>query len=443
MVEANVKILAELRVFLHEVANNKELRELFSSDPQDFTRHRKLPFERLVAMIINMPKRSLSVELHDFFSRIAPACSACTKGAFSQQRLKLNSLFFKVWNNWLVMLFYSLYGNSVKRWRSFIVQAVDGSTAYLVQNKEVARYFGTQTNQYGAVPMVRIMQTQDVLNDLTLWGDIYSIADSEPDILASRIDTLSSDTLTLLDRGYPSYGLMYLMLHQETPRHFVMRCQSNFNKEVVAFLQSDGHSKIIELTPSPDAIKMLRKHGYIVTSTTALKIRMVKIALPNGGTEVLLTSLCDEQLYSVKDLYFLYGLRWRIETTYNKQKNQQQLEQFSGHRPSSIEQDYAASLFVANLQSLIEKQCEPFLAQKSRRTKHRHRINRNVSWAFLKHNIVKLFLEKDVKMILLSLQRLFEKHTEPIRPGRTYPHIVKHKRKKGKFQTYTNFKRAI
>ena len=62
----------------------------------------------------------------------------------------------------------------------------------------------------------------------------------------------------------------------------------------------------------------------------------------------------------------LYAKRWTIEGAYNTQKNQLQIEIFSGHRVICIEQDYAAALFVANLQSILEKQCEDQLAGRQR-----------------------------------------------------------------------------
>ena len=49
---------------------------------------------------------------------------------------------------------------------------------------------------------------------------------------------------------------------------------------------------------------------------------------------------------------------WKIEISYGKQKNQLQMKIFNGHRVVCIEQDYAAGLFAANLQSIIEKQCD-------------------------------------------------------------------------------------
>ena len=170
---------------------------------------------------------------------------------------------------------------------------------------------------------------------------------------------------------------------------------------------------------------------------------MVKLKLSSGETELLLTNLYDEKRFTLEDLNYLYGLRWRIETTYNKQKNQQQMEQFSGHRVICIEQDYAASLFVANLQSLIEKQCENYLHRISKRRRYRHKINRNVSWASLKHTIIQLFLNNEPRQVLIQLQKAFERNTEPIRPGRHFPRVIKAKRLNGKYQTFTNYRRAI
>ena len=170
---------------------------------------------------------------------------------------------------------------------------------------------------------------------------------------------------------------------------------------------------------------------------------MVKVKLPTGEMEILLANLYNERVFTLEDLKYLYGLRWGIETTYYKQKNQQQMEQFSGHRVICIQQDYAAGIFVANLQSLIEKQCEHYLQTINEKRKLRYRINRNVSWASMKHTIVKLFLHNNPEQILLHLQKAFEQNIEPVRPGRQNPRVRKSKRLYGKYQTFTNYKRAI
>lgn len=443
MVEANVRIIEELKYFLEIVSNEAELRKAVTFSEKDFTRNRKLNLKRVVSLILNMPKRSLSIEVKEFFDSLEKGLEPSTKGAFSLQRGKLRALFFQAWNRCLVGSFYHHYGNNVKRWRGFRIQAVDGSTAYLLNKKEVVEYFGTQDNHCVSIPMARIMQVQDILNDITVWGDICPIKESEQSIMSGQVSSLAEDSITLFDRGYPSYALMYLMNNQETPRYFVMRCKESFNNEVKRFVQSKETDQVIELKPTSNAIATLYEQGYIVKVSTTVKVRMVKVKLKNGQTEILLTNLYDEQLFTREDLKYLYGLRWGIETTYGKEKNQQQIEQFSGHRVICIQQDYAASLLVANLQSLIEKQCEGYLSQVNQRCKHCYRINRNVSWASMKHSIVKLFLQNDPELILIKLQKAFERNIEPMRPGRQYKRVRKTRRLNGKYQTFTNYKRAI
>jgi len=54
-------------------------------------------------------------------------------------------------------------------------------------------------------------------------------------------------------------------------------------------MQSAKSSKIVELTPNAAAIATLREHHYIVTAKTTIKVRMVKVKLSSGETEILLT----------------------------------------------------------------------------------------------------------------------------------------------------------
>jgi hypothetical protein len=105
---------------------------------------------------------------------------------------------------------------------------------------------------------------------------------------------------------------------------------------------------------------------------------------------------------------------------------------------------FYATLFVANLQSLIENQSDDYLLSVSGHRKYRYRINRNISWAVLKNTLFKLFLEEDNPHLLLKhIQQLFEDCLEPVRPNRKAKRIRKTKRMNGKYQTFTDCKRAI
>ncbi|MCM4155824.1 hypothetical protein [Gramella sp. AN32] len=307
MVEANLRIIEELKTFLDMVCEQKELKDLLVQNPSDFSRDRKLTLRRVAGMILNMPKRSLNIELREFFEALGVGSSTASKGAFSLQRTKLLPMFFEVWNDLLVDCFYHYYGESAKRWKGFRVQAVDGSTAYLVSRPDVVAEFGTQPNQHGDIPMARVMQLYDVLNQINIWGSILPFKLGEQAIMAKRVHSLYPDSLTLFDRNYPSYSLIYSMLNEESPRHFVMRCKSNFNKEVRRFVQSDSTSEIVQFRPSTSAISTLWGNGHHVTADTEITVRMVKVVLSTGAMEILLTNLYDEDIYSIGDLKYLYG----------------------------------------------------------------------------------------------------------------------------------------
>ena len=443
MVNANVKIIEVLQSFLNSVVEDPEIRSLFSSKPTDFTRARKLPLKKLAGMLINLPKRSLSIELEQFFETLDESHFCCTKAAFSLQRTKLRPIFFKVWNDFLIKSFYIFYDDNVKRWEGFRVLAVDGSNVSVMNVPEVVKHFGSADNQYGGVPMARVMEIHDVLNNMTIWGDIFPRKISENAIIAAHIHHLPPDSITLFDRGFPSYHLIYLLANEETPRHFVMRVKVTFSNMVKDFVASRKKNLITTIYPSLDSIVELRMHHYIVTKETGIKIRMVKVELPDGEIEVLLTNLFDKKIFTLKKMSKLYFMRWKIETTYNKQKNQMQMEIFSGHRVVCIEQDYAAGLFVANLQSIIEKQCEQVVKVMATSRRREYKINQNISWAHLKNRILKLFIQSNNSFtIFVELQHLFVKNIEPVRPGRHVPRTLT-KRKRGKYQTFTNYRKAV
>lgn len=443
MVRTNVKIIEELKLFLDTVLEHPEIRGLFTTKPSDFSRERKLPLRKLIGFLINLPKRSLSVEIQSFFEVLDQGGASCTKGAFSLQRTKLKPDFFTVWNAFLVECFYTHYGTHVQHWKGFRLLAVDGSTFTVVNVPETLEHFGAANNQYRGVPMARVMQIHDVLNDITLWGGIFPKTRSENGIMADNVHCLPADSLTLFDRGFPSYALMYLMISQEEPRHFAIRCKAAYRKEVKSFMQSADSDVTTIMYPSVESIENLKKQGYIIPKDTGIAIRMVKIILPDGETEILLTNLYDQERFSIQEMGKLYFMRWKIETAYGKQKNQMQMEITSGHRVVCIEQDYAAGLFVANLQSVIEKQCQTQVKEISHRRQHGYQVNKNASWAALKDRILRIFVQQaDSYTLLMELQHLFVKNIEPVRTGRQVPRVPEN-RKRGKYQTFTNYRRAI
>ena len=443
MVEANIKIIEDLKEVLNIINNYSKVKKLFTDSETDFTRDRKLTFNRTVLLIVNMLKRSLSIEVRDFFENCIDELISCTKSALTIQRKKIKSVFFEVWNKQFVNSFYEYYGTNLKMWRGFLIIAVDGSTTTLFNKESVIKHFGCTKNQHGVTPLARIMKFYDVLNNIVVFSKIYSIKTGERTIVENNIEELPENSISIYDRGFPSFSLMYLLINQEKTRHFVMRCKVDFNLQVKEFMLSKSTDTIKYLYSNNDAQNKLHQHGYQMFKNTKIKIRMIKVILDSGETEVLLTNLYDTIKYETSCFKELYFLRWGIETSYDGDKNKQQIEQFSGHSVWSIEQDFYAAILISNLQSIIEKQSEKHLKILNKTRKYDYKINKNVSIGSMKNKIVNLFFAQNPESILLHLQKLFEQNIEPVRKNRTYARITNKPKPRGKFITLTNYKRAI
>lgn len=442
MTSTNIEIILILKDFLQQVQNNPELRNHFASS-QSFTRQRKLPLDRIAYLVISLLKRSLSVELEDFFSTHYPSEACVTKAAFCKQREKLHYSFFALWNAVLVNSFYRLYGKQIKRWNGLRLVAIDGSTSYLVNKPELFEHFGIQINQSTSVVMGRIMTARDVLNGINIFSQLYPINTSEQQIAYQWIPNLEKDMLAIYDRGFPSFTAMYLHLEQEAPVNFVVRCKNNFNKEVSCFSQSGCSDLLVEMKATNSAISELYKQGYKVTSETKVKVRLVKVQLPDGKTEILITSLLDTKKHPLHLFGELYFKRWGIETEYAMQKNYLQLELLSGYKVNTILQDFHASIFVSNLQYILSIPAQIKSEKKHKNRIYSYQINRNIAIENLKHCLITLFNRKNTKALIQKIEKLFARYIEPVRPDRQLLRIVKGKRTKGKYQTWTNYKRAI
>lgn len=89
MLDANLKIIEELKAFISIVSETPDILEKFSIKKGSFTRERKLPFGRLVLLIAKLCKKTLGLEIDKFFEELNLETRCCVS-AFSQQRMKLD-----------------------------------------------------------------------------------------------------------------------------------------------------------------------------------------------------------------------------------------------------------------------------------------------------------------------------------------------------------------
>ena len=105
-----------------------------------------------------------------------------------------------------------------------------------------------------------------------------------------------------------------------------------------------------------------------------IRLRLIRIELDTGETEILATSLTDMIKYPYEIFAELYHLRWPIEEDYNALKYRLQIENFSGKSIHSVYQDFHAKVFSKNLTAVIATTTREDIIQKSRELKYDHQI---------------------------------------------------------------------
>ncbi len=439
MFDVNVKIISELKSFLSFVIADKRLLNLFSVSDKDFTRSRKLPFEKVAVLIARLCKKTLSVEINSFFEETGSSVS-CSVSAFSQQRVKLEPTFFHYWNKVLTGSFYFYSQDAVKRWKGYRVNAADGSNISLINNKALSGYFGGQRNQSGSFIQAKTFYHYDVLNELIVLSDIKPYRYGEVKMAYHAINDIAEDVLTIYDRNFSSYKMVALHLWQEKERKFVIRAKESHNW-IKAFIESGKQSAVVSMVPSKETIEGLKTSGFIITKETALRVRLVRVELEKS-TEVLITNLWEEEGHGTGEFRDVYNMRWGIETNIAVQKNILQLESFSGLTVESVLQEFYATVLITNLHAVIIKDAQQTVEEKMKSRKYPVKINKNKSYGKLKLQLVKLFTNQEPETILKLLHEHFIKEVIPIRKGRSFPRIRKNIQSKSKFKTYTNFKPA-
>lgn len=439
MLQANVKIIAELKQFITIVSSDKELLGRFSVSARDFIRTRKLPFEKLVLLIAKLCKKTLSIEIETFFEEMSSTVK-CSVSAFTQQRLKLEPSFFYYWNQLLKESYYHYYGTEVKRWKGYRVIAADGSNISLINNACLSKYFGGQSNQQNNYVLAKTFYHYDVLNELIVLPQIKPYRYGELFMAYDAIDSIEDDMLTIYDRNFSNYKMVALHLLQEKERKFVIRAKETQNM-IKAFIASGKSSSIVYMKPTSSSIAGLKKKGFIVTKNTLLKVRLVRVELPES-IEVLITNLWEEDGHPTAQFKELYALRWGVETNIGIQKNILQLESFSGLTVHAVVQDFYATVMMTNLHSILIKDAQQTVESKMPSRKYPMKVNKNKSFGKLKLNLVALFVENNVETILKKLHDHFIRDVIPIRKGRSFKRVRKNIQSKSKYKTFTNFKPA-
>ena len=421
-------VKAMLFTSIHELAANPEHYVLHPG--KDFSRNRKLGFQRLLLMLLTMEGDCIKEELYRYFGRSTDTPS---KAAFYKQRKKVKEDAFRS----LLVSFTQKCQKKLLKGKYSLV-ACDGSAADIFRNPDDSDTFfepnGKSTRGFNQIHINAFFSVLDKkITDLLIQP---ARKRNEYSAFCQMVDRSESDTpvIYLCDRGYASYNAFAHVI--ESGQFFVMRCTDDKTEKILGFpldniqqldyhverILSRSQSKKTRLHPEQEEqYRFVCKNvpmDYITQGHPEyrLSLRIIRIELSDSCYENLITNL-PELDFDFDDLKDLYHLRWDEETSFRDLKYPLCLKAFHSQKYEYIIQEVWARAILYNFCSEIAMAVE--IPEKKR--KYVYQVNYSEAI-----KICRDFLRIH-DGTTLDVEGLIAQNILPVRPGRTFPRQARFK----------------
>ena len=365
-----------------------------------FTRKRKLGAKGLLMILLQRLAYSLQLGLDRYYEFLEQP--SVSKQAFSQARAGLNPEFVRKFADGIAEI--QARDGSAPSYRGMRLIAMDGTDIALENSDELKEAFGCSGPKRDAATALGSL-AYGPLDHAIYDCQIAPYATDERELaklhMARLLELGLRGSLLLFDRWYPSAE--FLAYTQNAGFFYVMRVRKKWNLQADA-IQTEGR------------ITLSRQNQ-------ALQIRVLKVEIPGGTTETLLTNL-PETLLPRENAAELYFKRWAVETAFDTLKSKLQLENFSGKTEVSVRQDFYATVYLAGFVMICAEDANKIIehADQGKNLKYTRKANLNRSIYYLRERFWRILLEDDpvVRNALLDhLCHDIAQHPEPIRPGRS------------------------
>ena len=372
--------------------------------PTDFTRDRKMPFEEVILFMLLSFKCSTQSALRRFFTALCKPVFM-KQQSFSEARAKIKvEAFIQLFN----LTVEVMRANCRRTWHGYRLLAVDGSKIALPADKKLLKHFGG-TGRHASSPTAQGSIAYDVLNDIVMDAHLAPLSTDERTLAKQHLNHCKAmdpreKKLFVFDRGYASFELIDLLV--QNGFQFVMRVREKFNLAIDAQI-------------CPDGIVFLEQNGKRIC------IRAIKFKLDSGETETLITQITDKRM-GTKAFKQLYFLRWPVETKYDLVKNKLQMENFTSRTVEGIQQDFYATLYLANTvaATAFDAQAEIDEARKDKENQYDYQTNRNELIGILKDRFILAVVQEDPDKSAAMIQCIIDevaRSVVPKRLGRSTP----------------------
>ena len=419
MIKYGYKGLSKIRSKIQ----SKELKEKWRKSITDFTRKRKMDFEKLIHYILNKKGLSTNMEINNFFNKIDEDTDMSVQ-ALLDQRLKLKAEVFVELNEDYLKGFYSEYRETdVKNYKGYILKAIDGTDFEIPNTEKSKDAFGRVKAREGeSIPRTSVSMCYDVLNEYII--DVIPEKYRANEIYMAKRHMRKDQEITenyksiyIMDRNYVSFD--FLAFLQKRDIKFLSRLNLGYYTKETQNMKT--RDEIVEIENTKERMK--RKYfedeeTREYAKENKLEVRILKYVLKTGEEEYLITNIKE---LSYEEIFEIYGKRWNIETLYNSLKNKLQIEKFTSSKEEIIKQDIYASTLVYNMVQTMRNEAKEDIEQK--KYKHEMKINENISIGLFKNEMIYIMLEDDDKKRVKRYDKLCKKilkYKIPIRKDRQY-----------------------
>ena len=229
-------------------------------------------------------------------------------------------------------------------WCGLTLLAVDGVVWRTPDTPENDAAFPRQSyaGPPGLYPQVKMVCQMELTSHLLTAAAFGTMKESEYTLAEQLIAQTGDNTLTLLDKGYYSLGLLNAWNQAGEYRHWMIPLRKGAQYEEVRKLGKGDH--LVTLNTSPQARKKWPEVGEKITARLLTYTRKGRICH-------LLTSMTDAMRYPGGEMVELYSHRWEIELGYReiKQTMQQSRLTLRSKKPELVEQELWGVLLAYNL----------------------------------------------------------------------------------------------
>ena len=312
-------------------------------------------------------------------------------------------------------------------WHGLKLLSVDGVVFRTPDSPENDEVFGRSANadRKSLYPQVRMLCHMELTSHLILNAVFDSYSKGEQTLAPQLIKKTPDCSLTILDRGFYSFPLLYDWLNSGEERHWILRVRKDMRYNVIKRLGKQD--QLVEIFLSPQ----MRKLRPDLPDT--MTVRRITRKVKNKDVYIL-TSLLDSDKYCASDIVELYTYRWEIELGYREMKQYLLRKEITlrSKKPDMIKQELWGTLLAYNL--IRFQMCRMAYSLKNI---YPYQLSFNQASCYIMRQltIMPAMSPGNIPKVVNHFIEIAESFVLPARRERSYPRAVRKRPKKYELNT--------